>query len=306
MDLLQLEHFLAVCEERTFTRAAERVFRTQSAVSQSIKKLEDEVGAPLLARGVHDFALTESGRVVLEYARRMLRLRDEATREVQALKHLTAGRLLIGANELAAVYLLPGPVRSYLQKFPEIKVSIYNRHMGEVARQVLDREVDIGFVKEEPVFHELRCLEIATDDMVLIAPAQHRLASQRSVHISQLGNELFIMRHQCNVTEQTILRLFEQYDTPCRVVAELWSFENIKSFVRDGAGLAIVPRCTVEREIREKVLAVIPVAELSMPRKTLMVYHDQLSEPARQFLKIMQEFRISNTRLRTEEQEAKR
>ena len=91
MDLLQLEHFLAVVEERTFTRAAERVCRTQPAVSQSIKKLEEEVGAPLFARDVHEVSLTEAGRVLADYARRMVHLRDEALRQVTELKSLKAG-----------------------------------------------------------------------------------------------------------------------------------------------------------------------------------------------------------------------
>ena len=98
MDLLQLEHFLAVVEERTFTRAAERVCRTQPAVSQSIKKLEEEVGAPLFARDVHEVSLTEAGRVLADYARRMVHLRDEALRQVTELKSLKAGTLAIAAG----------------------------------------------------------------------------------------------------------------------------------------------------------------------------------------------------------------
>jgi DNA-binding transcriptional LysR family regulator len=94
MDLLQLEHFLAVAEERTFTRAAERVCRTQPAVSQSIKKLEDEIGAPLFARDVHEVSLTEAGRVLADYARRMVGLRDEAMRQMSELKALKAPALV--------------------------------------------------------------------------------------------------------------------------------------------------------------------------------------------------------------------
>src|SRR5262245_48735329 len=124
MDLLQLEHFLAVVEERTFTRAAERVGRTQPAISQSIKKLEDEVGAPLFARDVHDVSLTEAGRVLVEYARKMVRARDDAMRDVGALKTLKTGTLNIAAHESAAVYLLPSPLRSYLARYPDVKIGI--------------------------------------------------------------------------------------------------------------------------------------------------------------------------------------
>jgi len=122
MDLLQLEHFLAVVEERTFTRAAERVCRTQPAVSQSIKKLEEEVGIALFARDVHDVSLTEAGKVLADYARRMVHLRDEAMRHVGQINTLKAGTLGVAAHESAAVYLLPAPLRSYLHRYPDIKV----------------------------------------------------------------------------------------------------------------------------------------------------------------------------------------
>ena len=139
MDLLQLEHFLAVVEERTFTRAAERVCRTQPAVSQSIKKLEDEVGAPLFARDVHEVSLTEAGKVLADYARRMVNLRNEAMHQVSQLKALKAGTLGIAAHESAAVYLLPAPLRTYLRKFPDIRVGIYRSRLNEIPRQVMDR-----------------------------------------------------------------------------------------------------------------------------------------------------------------------
>ena len=171
MDLLQLEHFLAVVEEGTFTRAAERVCRTQPAVSQSIKKLEDEVGAPLFARDVHEVSLTEAGRLLADYARRMVGLRDEAMRQVAELKALEAGTLSIAAHESAAVYLLPGPLRAFLQKFPDIRVGIYRGRLNEIPRQVMDREVDVGFVKDEPLFHELQSVEVHSDVMVCIAAA---------------------------------------------------------------------------------------------------------------------------------------
>lgn len=292
MDLLQLEHFLAVVEERTFTRAAERVCRTQPAVSQSIKKLEEEIGAPLFARDMHDLSLTEAGKLLADYARRMVRLRDEAMRQLGELKSLKTGTLAIAAHESAAVYLLPGPLRCYLEKYPEIKVGIYRSRLNEIPRQVMDREVDVGFVKEEPAFHELQWVDVYDDDMVLIASPNHPLAARRDVRIRDLGEEPFVVHHQCSSTEQKILRLFERHSTRCRIVAELWSFENIKNFVQEQVGLAIVPRLTVEQEIRDGRLVVVPVQELALPRRTLMIYreHGYMSEPARELIKIVRGF----------------
>ena len=286
MELNQLEHFLAVCEEKTFTRAAERVFRTQSAISQSIKRLEDEIGSPLFARG-NDVTLTDAGKVVLECARRMLRVRDDAAQQVKALKNLTAGSLSVGAHEAAALYLLPAPLRRYLDRYPNIKVGIYRSRLEDVPKQVLDNEIDLGFVKEESPLFGLKTVEVHSDEMVLIAAPENPLAGRKNLHIRDLGSEPFVLHHQCSTTIQKIIPLFEQNAVPCRVVAELWSFENIKHFVRQGVGLSIVPRITVECETNSGLLVEIPVQGLNIRRHTFMVYRDQgyVSEPARQFIK---------------------
>jgi len=292
MDLLQLEHFLAVVEEGSFTRAAERVRRTQPAVSQSIKKLEDELGTPLFARDVHDVSLTEAGKVLADHARRMVRARDEAMRDLGALKTLQGGTVDIAAHESAAVYLLPAPLRHYLHAHPEVKVGIYRTALGDIPRQVLDREVQVGFVKDEPAFRELQWAEVHTDEMVVIAPPDHRLAQRRLVRIGDLGHERIVVRHGCSTTEGKIRRIFAQHGTPWRVAAELWSFDNVKSFVRAGVGIAIVPRITVAEEIGAGQLAQLPVPDLAIPRRTLMVFRDDsyLSQAARELIKVVAEF----------------
>ncbi|MGE5246542.1 MAG: LysR family transcriptional regulator [Betaproteobacteria bacterium] len=292
MDLQQLEHFLAVVEERTFTRAAERVSRTQPAVSQSIKKLEEEVGAPLFARDVHDVSLTEAGTVLADYARRMVQARDEAMRQIGALRELRMGTLNIAAHESAAVYLLPGPLRAYVAKFPDIKVGIYRSRLTDIPRQVMDREVHVGFVKDEPAFHELKAVDVHVDDMVLIASPAHPLAGRPQVRVRELDGEPFVLHHLCGTTEQMIMSLFKAHGTRCRVVAELWSFENIKSFVQAEVGLAIVPRITVAQDLRAGTIVSIPLLELNVPRRTLMIYREQgyLSDSARELIKIVRSF----------------
>jgi len=292
MELRQLEHFLAVVEEGTFTRAAERVSLTQPAVSLSIKKLEEEIGGPLFARDVHDLSLTEAGRVLADYARRMIRLRDDATREMARLGSMAAGSLKIAAHEAAAVYLLPVALRTYVQRFPDIKVGIYRSRLEEIPRQVMDRQVDLGFVKDAPTFHELQCVDVHTDEMICIASPKHPLASRSRLTVKDVSSEQFVLHHLCSATADRILRLFEQNSTRCRVVAELWSFENIKEFVRQEVGLAIVPGVTVREELRNGTLIRLPLGELAMPRRTLMIYRDQgyMSESARELISIVRAF----------------
>lgn len=296
MDLLQLEHFLAICEEGTFTRAAERVCRTQSAVSQSIKKIEDEIGTPLFTRGMHDITLTESGKVVLDYARRMVRLRDETNRQIGALKNMNAGTVTIAAHESAAVYLLPAPLRSYLRKFPEIKVGIYRSRLDDIPRQVLDREVDVGFVKEEPAFSGLECVDVHVDQEIVIASPQHPLGKRGTICFRDLDQEGFVLHHMCSNTERKLMRLFGEHSVRCRVVAELWSFENVKSFVREGVGLALVPRITAEQELRDGLLVEIPVRELRIPRHTLMIYCAQghLADSVREVIRVVRDFNLQS------------
>jgi len=292
MDLLQLEHFLAVAEEKSFTRAAERVFRTQPAVSQSVKKLEAEIGVALFARDLPDLTLTEAGTSLLDYARRIVKLRDDAVRQVGRLHDLNTGHLTIAAYESAAVYLLPGPLRKYFRQFPQIKVGIYRGRLDEIPRQVMDREIDVGFVKDEPAFHGLKSVVVHSDDMILISSPRHPLSARPRVQVKDLGNEPFVLHHLCSTTEQKILRLFEAHGVRCNIAAELWSFENVKHFVQQDIGLAIVPRVSVLQELAAGTLVGIPMEGLDIPRRTLMVFRDRgyVSESAQQFIDVVRKF----------------
>jgi DNA-binding transcriptional LysR family regulator len=156
----------------------------------------------------------------------------------------------------------------------------------------MDREVHVGFVKEEPGFHELKCIEVHSDELILVAAPTHPLTKRQNVHIQDLGSERFVVHHLCSSTEQMILRMFEQYRTPCRIVAELWSFENIKSFVQAEVGMAIVPKITVARELHDRTLSQIPLSELNMPRRTLMIFREQghTSQATRELIRIIKSF----------------
>jgi DNA-binding transcriptional LysR family regulator len=288
MDILQLEHFLAVAEERTFTRAAERVFRTQPALSQSIKKLEDNIGSPLFARDIHEVSLTEAGKTLENYARRIIGLRDEAVRSIAQLQNLKTGALAIAAHESAAVYLLPGTVRRFLQLYPHIKVSIHRSRLDEIPKRVMDREVQIGFVKDPPVFRELEGVDVHADEMALIASPRNMYSSKKQVDIHELDGVPFVVHHLCTSTDEIFHRLFRQHGVNCRIVAELWSFENIKSFVHEDVGMAIVPRITVTQELKQRTLVEIPMVQLKMPRSTVMIFRrDYVSESAQELIKIM-------------------
>ncbi len=288
MDLLQLEHFLAVADERTFTRAAERVSRTQPALSQSIKKLEMDLETTLFVRENNFVSLTEAGRLLEIYAQRMLKLRDEAIRSVAQLQNLKAGTLTVAAHESAALYLLPKAVLRFMQILPDIKISIRRARLDEIPGMVLDREVQIGFLKEAPAFQELESVDVHSDRMTLIASPQHPLAANTSLALKDLDGVPFVVHQLCSSTEEFVLRIFRQNGIRCHVVSELCSFENVKRFVLGNIGLAIVPRITVIEELRSGLLVEIGMPELNFTRETVMTYRrDYISDVASCLIEIM-------------------
>lgn len=292
MELLQLEHFLAVAKEGTFTRAAERMGRTQPAISQSIKKLEDELGVQLFARDLHEVSLTEAGKALMVHARRIVTSRDHALRSIGAVKNLSTGTLNIASHESAAIYLLPAPLRHYLAAFPEIKVGIYRSRLSAIPKQVMDREMHVGFVKDPPAFKELTCVPVHADEMVLVASPNHPFVRRADVTIKDLDDQPFILHRLCRTTEEKILRLFEAHHVRCRIVAEVRSFENIKSLVEEDVGLAIVPSVTVQQEIAAGTLMRVKLNELSIPRQTYMIYREigQHSHAARELIGMVRSF----------------
>jgi DNA-binding transcriptional LysR family regulator len=288
MDLMQLEHFLAVADERTFTRAAERVFRTQPALSQSIKKLERSVGAPLFARDMTGVSLTEAGTFLVVYARKMVKMRDEATRSISQLQALKAGTLAVAAHETAELYLLPNALKHFAQLFPQVKLSVQRGALDEIPRRVLDREVQIGFVREPPAFQELQSLEVYMDEMALLASPEHRLAAMDSVSMKDLDGISLVVHKFCHWTEDTVKQLFQQHSISFHVAAELCSPESIKSMVMGNVGVALLPRISALRELREKKLVQIFVPQIKLPLRSVMVFRrDSTSETAGQLIDIM-------------------
>ncbi|MBI2833346.1 MAG: LysR family transcriptional regulator [Acidobacteria bacterium] len=292
MDIHQLEHFLAVVDERTFTRAAGRLCRTQPAVSQSIRKLEEELEGPLLARDKHGLILTETGKRLLDYARRMIHLRDEAVRTLGELRDRSSGTLSIASHETAALYLLPGPLRAYARQFQEVRVGVYRSPLDEIPERVLDREVDLGFVAEEPLSRDLHSVHIYSDELILVASPRHPVAARRAVQITELGQEHFVTHHLCTSSLRKILDVFHQHRTPFKVAADLWSFGNIKDFVEQDIGLAIVPRVTVLQSLRSGQLVEVQVQQIHIPRQTYVIFRDPqyMSAAARGLLKILSDF----------------
>ncbi len=289
MDLGQLETFLVVAREKSFSRAAERLFRTQPAVSLALKRLEEELGETLLDRTTKGGTLTDAGATLLPLAQRMLDLRKQIIDTFGSLKGLQQGRLNIGANESVSEFLLPGVLLAYQQAHPAIRIQAYRQSSERIPAEVLERKLDVGFVSYDPMHPELQSEVILRDHMVLVVPAGHKLARRREVSLEALGRETFVAHNAITPTRNAIIDLFARQGIPLRITMELGSLATIQEFVALGAGLAILPKMTVLESIRQGRLVEVPVRELQVEKLIRIVTRreEALSHAARAFLQLI-------------------
>jgi DNA-binding transcriptional LysR family regulator len=287
MELSQLEVFLAVAREHRFSRAAEKLHRTQSAVSQTIGKLEDELGEALLDRSSRDGVLTDAGQVLYEYAEKLLNLRHDAHESLASLRELQKGKLVIAANEFTALYLLP-VLAEFRRLHPMIKITVQRALGSRIPDDVLQHSAELGMLSYKPEEPRLHAVVTYLDELVLVVPPKHPLASAKEVSIRQLGAESFVAHIVSSPYREKVLQTFERFKTPLHMGLELPTLQAIKQFVAMGNGVAFMPEISVEAELGRGELVRIPVRELRVQRKLRLIYRKEagLSHAARAFLKV--------------------
>ena len=285
MDLNQLEVFVTVARERSFSRAAEALHRTQPAISQAIQRLEETLGEKLFDRSSKDGTLTPAGEVLLEHARHILNLKRAAVDAVHELRELKAGKVTISANEHTVFYLLP-VIAKFREEHPDIKVEVQRGVASRIPEQITAREVELGVVSFEPEDKSLTSIGVMTDELVLITSPSHRLAGNEEVSVKDLADESFVAHNAPSPYRQRVLEAFEKHRTPLKIVVELPSLEAIKLLVVRGSGVALVPRLSAETEIAAGTLHALRVRELRLARKLNIIYrrNSELSHAAKAFL----------------------
>ena len=287
MDLGQLEVFLTVAREGRFSRAAEKLFRTQSAVSQTIHKLEEELGEPLLDRSSRDGLLTDAGRVLQEYAERLLNLRSDAQEALVELRELHKGKLAIAANEFTALYLLP-VLGEFRRLHPMIKIVVQRALGSHIPDDLLSHNSELGVLTYDPQEPQLCSTVVYLDELIFVVPPSHPLARVQQVSIRQLGAESFVAHIVSSPYREKVIQAFKRHKTPLHMDIELPTLQAIKRFVAMGNGVALLPEISVENELARGELVRIAVRELRLHRKLRLVYRKSasLSHAARAFLKV--------------------
>jgi len=285
VDLSALEVLVAVAQEKGFSRAAERLHRTQPAVSQAIRRLENELGRQLFDRSSKDGTLTDAGRVLHGYALQLLNLRRDAGVAHQEQTHQRRGKLVIGANEYTVVHLLPILAR-YRARHPSIKIEVRRSLASEIPSELLHREVEVGLLTYRPVQPGIATLQVAEDDLTLLVAPSHRLARRSEVSIRELGGEAFLAHNVRSPYRERVIQTFARYRTPLEIAIELPTLESVKRLVERGLGVALLPRRVAQGEIARGDVTALTVREMRLLRPVFVAFRSgsEPSHAARAFL----------------------
>ena len=288
MELYPLKVFLTVATERSFSRAGEKLLRTQPAISLAVQRLEHELGEKLLDRTGREMILTDSGKIVLEFCRRFENLEREMENSLAELRDMASGRLVIGANETTSLYLMQHIV-SYRRQYPKVKVQVRRSLSSRIPAQLIDGDLELGVITYDPEDDRLESRVIFSDHLCFIVSPTHRFAHRESVSIRELGMETFIAHNVFSPYRDVVLKAFQRAKVPLNMDVEMPTVETIRKMVARNEGVAFLPKMCVENDFEQGTLKEVRVEELSMERKIRLVYPARraLSHAAKAFLEIV-------------------
>jgi DNA-binding transcriptional LysR family regulator len=288
LEFYLLKVFHTVATEGSFSRAAEKLMRTQPAVSLALQKLEAQLGEKLVDRAGRDLILTDAGRIVLDYCRRFENLENEMMNALAELRDRAAGRLSIGANESTALYLLKH-IEAYRRLYPKVKVQVRRCLSSKIPAQLIDGDLEMGVISYDPEDDRLETKVIYIDHLAFVVSPEHRFAGRRSVSITELGMETFVAHNVLSPYREVVLKAFQRARVPLNMDVEMPTVETIRRMVQRNEGVAFLPKMCVEQEIEQGLLCEVEVEELRVERKIRLVYPARraLSHAAQAFLEIV-------------------
>ena len=276
-----------MAELGNFSRAADKVLRSQPAVSAQIRQLEDEYGAKLFDRTKKSVTLTPAGELLLDYVRRMLALRDESLRAIADSDPEIRGVLSIGANETTFLYVLPKVLARYHQQYPKVRITVYRNFSHKVLEKVEDDEVELGVVTTPVKSESLAVVPIFKDRLVWIVSADSPLAAKKKVTLDALAQEDLIL-HKMGSLRRLLEKQLRPFRPQLRVTMELTSAEMVKKFVAAGLGASMISEMFVKEEVKDKKIAILQTDGEQLYRELGLVYHEgrSLSRAAQAFVSL--------------------
>jgi len=277
----RLQVFHAVAKQLSFTKAAEALFMTQPAVTFQIKQLEEHFNARLFERGHGQISLTEAGKVVFDYAERILGLSSELEARLKDMTGQVAGLLLIGSSMTIAEYLLPQVLGEFGARFPGVVPRLLVANSEQVQNQLTEHSLDVGFIESDSPLPSLVTEVLCEDELLVVCAPSHPLARHKSVQPDLLSQHAYISREPGSGTREVTDNYLQKIGFPpesLHPVMELGSPEALKGLAATGRGFAIMSRATVVKETRLGLLVGIPLSP-RLVRNLSVVYSRQKFHP---------------------------
>jgi LysR family transcriptional regulator, low CO2-responsive transcriptional regulator len=287
MDFDQLETFLEVARHASFSRAAEKRFRTQPAISSQIRGIEEEVGAKLFDRSGGKVSLTAAGKAFLKYVEETLDSRKAMMVAIAEMERVPRGEIIVGANEGTCLHILPYVFADFKSQYPDVSVNIKRADYAKILESVIDNSVDFGVVSMPVTDGRLTVVLIHRDELIIIAPPHHPLGKMRSAMMADVAKFPLIMP-KAGHTRDAIEQLFHERRLKPNVSMELDSSELLKRFVAAEVGVGFIARSNVAEDVKAKVLSAIPIADAQVRRDLALVFRKDkaLSRAALAFIDI--------------------
>jgi DNA-binding transcriptional LysR family regulator len=278
MDFDHLITFVEIAKQGSFSRAGQKLFRSQPAVSAQIRQLEQEYGQKLFDRVGKSVQLTAAGEALLEYAGKLLTLRNESLRAVADQSSTPRGTLAVGANEATCLYVLPDIFADYNQRYPHVQISIYRNFSHKVVEKIEDGTVDVGIVTLPIKSPSLRVHSIFRDRIMLMTSPTNPLAKQKTVTTAEIAEQPQIFP-KTGFMRQVLDKQFRPYRARLRISMELPSVGMIKRFVAAGLGVSLISESFVRDEVRAGKAKLIPVSDMDVWRELGLVYRRDRTLP---------------------------
>jgi LysR family transcriptional regulator, low CO2-responsive transcriptional regulator len=287
MDFDQLETFLEVARHASFSRAAEKRFRTQPAISSQIRALEEEVGARLFDRSGGKVALTGAGKVFQQYAEQTIESRKTMVVTVAELERVPRGEIVVGANEGTCLHILPEVFAEFKKMYPDVAVQISRLERAKILESIIDNSVDFGIVSTPVNDKRLTVVNIHRDELVIIAGRGHPLSQMHKASITEVARYPLLLP-KIGRTRDALENLFHERRLKPKISMELDSSELLKRFVAADVGVGFIARSNVVEDVKAGVLAAIELSDADLRRDLALVFRKDkaLSRAALAFIDV--------------------
>jgi DNA-binding transcriptional LysR family regulator len=290
VDLDQLHTFLEIVRLKSFSKAAQTCYRTQPAISAQVRQLEQELNTTLFERLGTKIALTTAGRIFAEHAEKILDMRRRAQDAINELEMVPRGELVIAANEATCIYVLPVVFSEYKKQFPNVSLSVDRSYGSRVVDAVLDNLADFGITQLPAQEKKLQVARIHSDEIMLLLPGKHPLASKKYVTPRDLvGHPLLLPK--TGTTRARLNTWLESVEDEIKISMELDSTEMIKRFVMAGLGYSFLAASHCREEVSSGKLSAVSLGPEPMYRKVALIYRKDkaLSKAALGFIQVILE-----------------